>query len=204
MAFGYPSHRVVPSLQAIGKACGFRLAVSMQPGVTLLSFGRWGEPRIVTAGGGTALSRLSNVHAIYMSVIRDEDFSSSATRHLKRILHAPPLYSATLVKALNFVTSSLVCGIAFGGSFNDMWLAGIIGLAVRFLQADESSTSLSSLGNEVFLAALVSFIARAVSSVQPQLWCFSAVSSSSIISMLPGGLICASLRLCTQPTRLTC
>lgn len=193
MVFGYPSHRVVPSLQTIGKVCGFRLAVSMQPGVTLLSFGRWGEPRIVKAGGGVALSRLNFVHAIYMSVLKDEMFSSRGTRLLKRLLYAPPLYTATFVKALNFVTSSLVCGIAFGGSFNDMWLAGIIGLAVRFLQSDESGTSLSRLGNEVFLAALVSFISRAVSSVTPQLWCFSAVSSSSIISMLPGGLICASL-----------
>lgn len=198
MAFGYPSHRIMTQIQEIAKVCGMRVGITMHPGIALLSFGRWGEPRLVKVDdGGIQLTRIGNVHDVYHDVVEDQMFPSRGTRLLRRLLYASPLYSDNFAKTLSFVTSALIAGIAFGGSLNDMWISGVFGIIVRFLQADSTSANLSGLGNEVFLAAAVSFISRAISSIKSQIFCYSAVSSSSVISMLPGYMICESPnRLC--------
>lgn len=47
----------------------------------------------------------------------------------------------------------------------------------------------------VFTAALVSFIARGFASFPTQIWCFTAISSAGLISMLPGHLICKHIHI---------
>lgn len=41
----------------------------------------------------------------------------------------------------------------------------------------------------VCMAILISFTARALSSIKNQLFCYNAISSASIVSILPGFLI---------------
>ncbi|PAV16160.1 hypothetical protein PNOK_0778000 [Pyrrhoderma noxium] len=85
--------------------------------------------------------------------------------------------------------SFLICGFAFGGSLNDMWVAGLMGLLVRLLQSAAEGSQLSASGAQVFTSALVSFIAQLLSSFTSRIWCFTSISSSGVISLLPGFVI---------------
>jgi uncharacterized membrane protein YjjP (DUF1212 family) len=44
-------------------------------------------------------------------------------------------------------------------------------------------------------AILVSFVARGLSSIRNQIFCYTAISSAGIIGILPGYLICTGFRL---------
>ena len=190
MVFGYPSHRIQSLQESLARVFGVRYGGTMMPGVSIMAFGRWSEPRVVRADSSVQLSRINALQAIYRDVLEDYMFPSKGRRILRRLLYAPPIYADWATKTLPFMITFLIAGLAFGGSLNDMWLAGVMGYIIRLAQSDETSVSLSSLGNEVYLAAIVSFVTRYIDYISNHIFCFSTLSSSAIIPMLPGSAVC--------------
>ncbi|TDL27546.1 DUF1212-domain-containing protein [Rickenella mellea] len=193
LSFGSPSHRIEAQLNSLAKVFRMEAQFFHTTGTVQVSFGnpesRSSETCLIKAQVGLALSRIHAVHNIYRSVLHDDMFASQGTKELQRLLAAPPRYGPKSRYLLAFLVCFLICGVAFGGSFNDMWVAGLMGLFVRTMQNIAAKSELSASGSEVFTAALVALVARGVASVPSHIWCFEAISSAGVISMLPGYLI---------------
>ena len=196
LAFGSPSHRVEAQLNSLSKIFELEAQFQHTPGVVQVSFGnaelKSSETCLIKSSVGLSLGNIHNIHNIYRAVLHDDKYASEGTYEIRKLLLAPPRYKQGFRFFLSFITCTLICGIAFGGSLNDMWVAGLMGILTRAMQNIASKSDLSASGSEVFTAALVSFIARGFASFPTQIWCFSAISSASVISLLPGYLICKS------------
>ncbi|KAI5123301.1 hypothetical protein M0805_009322 [Coniferiporia weirii] len=193
LAFGSPSHRIEAQLNSLAKVFEMEAQFQHTPGIIQVSFGnpelKSSETCLIKSNVGLSLGRIHSVHNIYRSVLHDDMYASEGAYQLRKLLAAPERYKPVIRYTLSFISCLLICSVAFGGSLNDMWVAGFMGLIVRIMQNIASKSDLSASGSEVFTAALVSFIARGFASVTSQVWCFSAISSAGVISLLPGYLI---------------
>lgn len=211
MAFGSPSHRIESQLVAAARILDVEAEFIHLPGVTICSFGDQesgcSDTHFIRCSSRLVLGSLHRVHVIYRSVVHDEISATTAKERLSDLLAAPPPYSAFVRFILAFSLSALICPLAFGGSFLDMWIAGLGGLALATLQIcvmSKSSTHANvfeSVHMSILLASpyspcpritvaiVMSFIARGLSSIRTRVFCYTAISSSAIIGILPGYLI---------------
>ena len=190
---GSPSHRIKSQLTSLFEAFNFKAQVRHYPSIIIITLGNevhtYNECCVITSPTGLHLSGIHELHNIYREVIRGRTHASEGTRKIQKILDTPPLYGIVTRWFLSFLMSFLICGFAFGGSLNDMWVAGLMGLLVRLLQSAAEGSQLSASGAQVFTSALVSFIAQLLSSFTSRIWCFTSISSSGVISLLPGFVI---------------
>ncbi|EJD05985.1 DUF1212-domain-containing protein [Fomitiporia mediterranea MF3/22] len=193
IAFGSPSHRIEAQLNSLAKVFELEAQFQHTPGIIQVSFGnpeqKSSETCLIKSGVSLALGHIHSTHSVYRSVLHDDMYASDGVYQLRKLLNSPPQYGPKTRYVLSFITCLLICGVAFGGSLNDMWVAGVMGVLVRVMQNIASKSDLSASGSEVFAAALVSFIARGFASFHTQIWCFSAISSAGVVSLLPGYLI---------------
>ncbi|KAH8117480.1 DUF1212-domain-containing protein [Phellopilus nigrolimitatus] len=193
LTFGSPSHRVEAQLNSLAKVFELEAQFQVTPGIIQVSFGnpetKSSETCLIKSNVGLSLGRIHQVHNVYRHVLHDDMSASDGNHALRKLIYAPARYNQSIRYFLSYLSCLLICGIAFGGSLNDMWVAGFMGLLVRIMQNIAAKSDLSASGSEVFTAALVSFIARGFSTIPSQFWCFSAISSSGVISLLPGYLI---------------
>ncbi|KAF8076533.1 hypothetical protein FPV67DRAFT_1558984 [Lyophyllum atratum] len=197
MTFGAPSHRIESQLVAAARILEVEAEFIHLPGVIICSFGDQelgcSETHFVKCSGRLSLGALHKVHLIYRSVVHDEISAKRATGDLETLLKAPPLYSILFRCVLAFCLSALICPLAFGGSFLDMWIAGAGAFVLAILQLNVAAKSvLYANVFEITIAILVSFTARGLSSIRSQIFCYTAISSAGIIGILPGYLILSS------------
>ncbi|EDR12485.1 uncharacterized protein LACBIDRAFT_145192, partial [Laccaria bicolor S238N-H82] len=153
------------------------------------------ETHFIKCGGRLSLGALHKVHLIYRSVVHDETSAKQATEQLESLLQAPPLYSIFFRCFLAFCLSALICPLAFGGSFLDMWIAGAAAFLLAVLQlcvANKSALYANVFEQVITISIFVSFVARGLSSIRSRIFCYTAISSSGIIGILPGYLILSS------------
>ena len=74
------------------------------------------------------------VHQIYRQVVHDELSAKKAGDCLDSLLNSKPIYGVWTRCAINFCLSALICPLAFGGSFVDMFIAGFGALVLSSLQ----------------------------------------------------------------------
>ena len=98
------------------------------------------------------------MHNIYRAVLHDDMYASQGTHALKKLLASKPHYGNKTRSALSFITCLLICGVAFGGSLNDMWVAGVLGLVVRVIQTYASKSDLSASGSEYVVSCPFRYI----------------------------------------------
>ncbi|KAJ7638977.1 DUF1212-domain-containing protein [Roridomyces roridus] len=197
MSFGAPSHRIESQLVAAARILEVEAEFIHLPGVIICSFGDQelgcSDTQFIKCGGRLALGALHKVHYIYRSVVHDEISAGQATEFIDQLLEAPPLYSIFSRCLIAFSLSALICPLAFGGSFLDMWIAGTSAFVLSVLQL-VAATKSAIYANvfEITIAIFVSFAARGLSSIRTQIFCYSAISSAGIIGILPGYLILSS------------
>jgi uncharacterized membrane protein YjjP (DUF1212 family) len=211
MTYGAPSHRIESQLVAAARILEVEAEFIHLPGVVICSFGDQdlgcSETHFIKCGGRLSLGALHKVHLIYRSVVHDETSAKQATEQLESLLQTPPLYSIFFRCFLAFCLSALICPLAFGGSFLDMWIAGAAAflLAVLQLCVANKSALYANVFEQVFsptphfwmlspryritISIFVSFVARGLSSIRSRIFCYTAISSSGIIGILPGYLI---------------
>ena len=211
MTFGAPSHRIESQLVAAARILEVEAEFIHLPGIIICSFGDQelgcSETHFVKCGGRLSLGALHKVHLIYRSVVHDEISAKQATEQLEALLVATPLYSVLFRCFLAFCLSALICPLAFGGSFLDMWIAGGAAFILSCLQLRVAEKSAlyanvfeyviyfsyiiltSTQTPRITISIFVSFTARGLSSIRSQIFCYTAISSSGIIGILPGYLI---------------
>ena len=211
LCFDCASHRIEDQLASVAKVMEFEARFFHTFGVMLIQL-EYNDPDlehnvrlIKPMFNGLHISGYTQVHEIYRLVINDKMYPTEARALIYRLLIEKSCTSPKFGLVLSFTQSMLICIIAFGGTTADALVAGVMGFCCRFLLLRASKTALSSSGSEVFTAALVSLVARMVSTFSNQQFCFSAISSAGVVSLLPGYLICSSclFRSCVQVSSLT-
>lgn len=210
--FGAASHRITEQLSSAARILDVPADFTQLPNIVIVAFGdketHSTETHVVKSAGRLQLGRLDQVQEMYNRVKADEYSAKFATRDLKALIAESPIYSIPQRCFFSFWLAVLICPLAFGGSFVDGWLAGAGAFLLCLVQSTLSSwkPTLANVfeyvvGQTIFIwalilfqrilvAMLVSFVARALSTYQRDVFCFAAISSSAVIGMLPGYLIC--------------
>ncbi|KAI0788559.1 DUF1212-domain-containing protein [Abortiporus biennis] len=197
MAFGAPSHRIEAQLLSAARILEIDGEFIHIPGVIICTFGdqdtKTSETHFVKCAGRLSLGNLHTVHQIYRAVVHDEISAKKATEQLEELIVAKPLYGIALRAMFAFGISALICPLAFGGSLVDMWICGASSTFLCFMQIGVASKSqLYANVFEITISILISFLARGLSSIRTQIFCYTAISSAGIVGILPGFMILSS------------
>ena len=138
MTFGAPSHRVEAQLIGAARSLEVNAQFIDVPGVILCLFIDEHliatETHFIRANARPALGHLEEVHSIYRHVVHDKLSVKEADEMLRGLLDAKPIYSPYIQLILAFWMAALICPLAFGGSFADMWIAGIGAVILNVVQ----------------------------------------------------------------------
>ncbi|TFK56557.1 hypothetical protein OE88DRAFT_1730037 [Heliocybe sulcata] len=191
MNYGAPSHRIEAQLQAASRILGVGSEFVHLPNLTIVSFNDGGtrafETHFVRSPGRIALTALHKVHLVYRDVLHDKTGVEAGTSALRKILRAPPRYNLAFRCALSFVSATILGSLAFGGSFVDMLVGGAASSILQFLglQAAAKSAVYANV-YEISVSILMSFIARGLSTISNEIFCFAPIASTGVASILPG------------------
>lgn len=145
LKFGAPSHRAGSQLNDIAETLLLNYTLLHLPGVMVISFRDpstgTNEVHIVRAAGKVALSVLEKVYIIFHYVNEDEMLPSEATAQLEELLDAPPIYPLWIRCLLSFLSATLICSLAFGGSILDCVVGGAFACCLQFLGLKGASNS---------------------------------------------------------------
>jgi uncharacterized membrane protein YjjP (DUF1212 family) len=145
MTFGAPSHRIESQLEATATVLEVDAQFIHLPSVIITSFGntdnQTSDTHFVRANGRLALGKLHNVHQVYRQVVHDEISAEEGTVILIKLMKEGPLYGLKTRCIIAFGCCALICPLAFGGSFLDMWVAGVGGAVLCFLQLHAANKS---------------------------------------------------------------
>ncbi|TFY70919.1 hypothetical protein EVG20_g2083 [Dentipellis fragilis] len=213
LAFGAPSHRIESQLFAASKILSVKASFAYLPNIVLVSFNdgdtRTTELHFVRSSGRIALTSLHKVHDVYLDVLHDNIGATAGIEALDNILRAPALYPLIVRCLLAFVCASVICPLAFGGSFIDMWVSGTCACVLQYLGLQAAAKS-SIYANvyEISVSIIVSLVARILSCIPGRIFCYSSISSAGVVLILPGftilisaleltsrNILCGSVRL---------
>lgn len=162
----------------------------------------------VRSRGRIALTSLQKVHEIYRDVLHDVIGAEAGTEALRKLLRSPPIYSLKLRCFLAFVCASIICGLSFGGSILDVWVSGACACVLQYLGLNAANKStmyanvyewVSEIGAHTFIPScyhrisvsiVVAFVARGLSNLPGDIFCYSAISSAGVVVILPGFTVC--------------
>ena len=219
MSYGAPTHRLEEYMKMSARMLEIDGQFLYIPGCMIISFDdastHTTEVKLVKAPQGVNLGKLKDVHEIYKEVVHDVIGVEEATQRLDIIIHAKQKHNKWLLVIVYGLASAAVAPfgkasinptiwhitdkvIAFEGRLIDLPIAFFLGCILGFLQLIVAPRSdLYSNVFEISAAVLTSFLARAFGSIRGgNLFCFSALSQTSIALILPGYLVlCGSLEL---------
>ncbi|KAJ7786134.1 hypothetical protein B0H16DRAFT_1681312 [Mycena metata] len=191
MSFGAPSHRIESQLVAASKILDAQAEFVHLPNIIIVTIRNGGTAStrtyFVRATGRIALSRLNAVHHVYRKVLHDKLSAEAGTDRLRDLLTAPPVYNLWTRCFFAFTCASILCVLSFGGSFLDMWVSGCCAAVLQYLGLNAANKS-SMYANvyEISVTIIVAFVARGLSNIPGNFFCYSAVSSAGVVVILPG------------------
>ncbi|KAF9479707.1 DUF1212-domain-containing protein [Pholiota conissans] len=197
LSFGAPSHRIESQLLAAAKILDAPIEIVYLPGLIIMSV--WNNDMqsmktyFVRSRGRIALTSLHRVHQIYRDVLHDNIGVEAGTNALRQLLRSPPIYSLKLRCFLAFICASIICGLSFGGSILDMWISGACACTLQFLGLNAANKS-SMYANvyEISVSIVVAFVARGLSNLPDDMFCYGAISSAGVVVILPGFTVLTS------------
>lgn len=217
--FGAPTHRLESIMIATASALQLaQVRFIILPATMLVSFGDGDEGatslQLIREAPGLDLGRLSRTYEVYKDITHGRKSAREGLAELREFMSPDYVlpYSKPLRVFFGFAASFLVCPMAFGGSIIDASVAGLLGGFVAFLSLYAASRSeafaviyeyVAAVSSFLFLRGRadaifcrisavmgVSFISQALSSIQNEgYFCYSAISTASVVTVLPGFLI---------------
>lgn len=204
MKYGAPTHRLEEYMRMTARVLEIEGQFLYLPGCMIISFDDTSthttEVKVVRSNQGVELGKLADVHEIYKEVIHDVIGVEEATQRLDEIMNRPDQHHVLFRVFVHGCAAATVGPFAFNARPIDMPVAFALGCLLGTLQLVLSPRSdLYANVFEVSAAILISFLSRAFGSIKYQgqsLFCFSALTQSSIALILPGYIVlCASLEL---------
>lgn len=198
--YGTPAHRLEDGLRTCCRLLGLEAEVFTTPTAIILSFGRPTElkTRMLRVDGGELdMGKLALVDEVADEVAARRISPDDGARRLDAIIHGPPQFGRGVATLMQGVTSAALA-VFFGGSLQDIALAGAIGLLLGVLAQFLARSTDQARVLELVAAAFAAFVACVVSTVwrgvNPSL-----VEVSSLVILLPGlSLTVAMTELATR------
>ncbi|KAH8655894.1 hypothetical protein BX600DRAFT_470481 [Xylariales sp. PMI_506] len=197
MLFGAPTHRLEEYLATTAKVLEINSQFLYIPGCMIISFDdvltHTAEVKIVRAAQGVNLGKLKDAHDIYKEVLHDVIHLDEALARLDTLINAKDKYPVW-VCVLAYGFASATVSTFFKARFIDMPIIFVLGTLLGFLQlvVAPKSKTLSTVF-EISTTILMTFLSRAIASTRGgNLFCFSALTQSSIAMILPGWLVLSS------------
>lgn len=97
--------------------------------------------KFIRAGGRVSLTALHKIHLLYRDVLRGKVQVAVATRRLRAVLRAKPIYPTWLRCIFAFLCASIICSTAFGGAIVDMFISGASASILQYLGLRAASKS---------------------------------------------------------------
>ncbi|KAF9527783.1 hypothetical protein CPB83DRAFT_894966 [Crepidotus variabilis] len=197
LAFGAPSHRIESQLRAASDILEAQAEFVHLPNIIIVSMkgdeGTSNRTYFVRSRGRIALTSLQRVHEVYRDVLHDRMGAEAGTAALRQILKTPPIYSLAWRCFFAFLSASIICGLSFGGSILDMWISGACACVLQYLGLNAANKS-SMYANvyEISVSIIVAFVARGLSNIPGDIFCYSSISSAGVVVILPGFTILIS------------
>ncbi|KAE8355438.1 hypothetical protein BDV28DRAFT_128864 [Aspergillus coremiiformis] len=205
MKYGAPTHRLEEYMRMTANVLEIQGQFLYLPGCMIVSFDdpftRTAEVHMISVGQGLDLGRLAHTHNLYKNVVHDRISVEQAIGDLNQLMDRQSRYhTAWSLVFLSGLASVAVGPWAFNARPIDMPIIFILGCLLGFMQNVLAPASpVYSNVFEVTVAVLMSFLARAFGSIRvggTSVFCFSALTQSSIALILPGfSVLCSSLEL---------
>ncbi|KAI1635556.1 hypothetical protein F4809DRAFT_651138 [Biscogniauxia mediterranea] len=197
MLYGAPSHRLEEYLATTAKVLQIESQFLYIPGCMIISFDdvltHTTEVKIVRVTQGVNLGKLQDVHLIYKEVLHDVINLDEALSRLDAVMKAKDQWPVWLCVIMYGLASTAVSTF-FKARPIDLPVIFVLGTLLGILQL--VIAPISKTYNTVFevsAAILMTFLSRAIASIRGgSLFCFSALTQSSIAMILPGWLVLSS------------
>ncbi|KAB8068527.1 DUF1212-domain-containing protein [Aspergillus leporis] len=205
MKYGAPTHRLEEYMRMTADVLEIQGQFLYLPGCMIVSFDdpltRTAEVHMISVVQGLDLGRLANTHNIYKNVVHDRVSVEQAIGELNQLMDRKSrIHTAWSLVFMSGLASVAVGPWAFNARPIDMPIIFVLGCLLGFMQNVLAPASpVYSNVFEVSVAVLMSFLARAFGSIRvggTPVFCFSALTQSSIALILPGfSVLCSSLEL---------
>ncbi|KAF1938715.1 DUF1212-domain-containing protein [Clathrospora elynae] len=205
MMYGAPTHRLEEYLNMSARVLEIEAQFLYMPGCMIVAFDdssvHTSEVKLVRTSQGVDLGKLRDVHEIYKDVVHDRIGVEDATPRLDAIMGRNDKFNKWLRVIMYGLASATVGPFAFQARLIDLPFCFLLGCFIGWLQLIVApSNDLISNVFEIAASIITSFLARALGSIRgsngKEIFCFSAMSQSSIALILPGFMVlCASLEL---------
>lgn len=201
LTFGSPSYRIESQLLAASVILEVDAEFVYLPGVIIVVFHnretKTTRLHTVRSSGRLALTYLHRVHDIYKDVLHNQVRVKTGTKAIDNLLHTKPLYPVFFRCMLAFMCASVICPLAFGGSFVDMWISGTCAAILQFLGLRTAvKSALYAHVYEISISFFISFVAKVLAGIPGHMFCYSAISSAGVVLLLPGfSVLVSSLEL---------
>ncbi|KAF2438085.1 DUF1212-domain-containing protein [Karstenula rhodostoma CBS 690.94] len=205
MMYGAPTHRLEEYMNMSARVLEIEAQFLYMPGCMIMAFDdsstHTSEVKLVRTVQGVDLGKLRDVHEIYKDVVHDRMGVEEAMPRLDAIVNRKAKFNAWLRVPVYGLASAAVGPFAFQARPIDLPFCFLLGCLIGWLQLIVTpGNELISNVFEIGAAVITSFLARALGSIPGPdghpLFCFSAMSQSSIALILPGfTVLSASLEL---------
>ncbi|KAF9473132.1 DUF1212-domain-containing protein [Pholiota conissans] len=191
MMFGGPSHRLQAQIQSAARVLDIKLSFLYLPDIVLISFDDsatgTSHIKLIRQGSALDLGKLNDAFILYWKVIHDKLSVSDASVQLDVLMKKKPLYNWLADILIGGMCSASICTVSFGGSFIDALVSFPLGGLLVAIQMLTTRNILFSYVFEVTVTTIFSFIAAALATTHKL--CYPAVTSSSVVLILPGFLV---------------
>ncbi|PVH97133.1 DUF1212-domain-containing protein [Periconia macrospinosa] len=197
MLFGAPTHRLEEYLAMTAKTLETNAQFLYIPGCILISYDdpvtKTSEVKMVRVTQGVNLAKLKDTHEIYKEVLHDVIDLDEALARLDEVINAKDRHPVWLC-VLMYGLASTAVSCFFKARPIDFPIIFILGCILGFLQLVVAPLSKTySTVFEISAAILMTFLSRMFGSIRGgNLFCFSALTQSSIAMILPGWLVLSS------------
>ncbi|KAL1610535.1 hypothetical protein SLS60_002204 [Paraconiothyrium brasiliense] len=205
MMYGAPTHRLEEYMNMSARVLEIEAQFLYMPGCMIMAFDdssvHTSEVKLVRTAQGVDLGKLRDVHEIYKDVVHDRMGVEEAMPRLDAIISRKAKFNAWVRVPVYGLASATVGPFAFQARPIDLPFCFLLGCLIGWLQLIVTpGNELVSNVFEIGAAVVTSFIARALGSIPGSnghpMFCFSAMSQSSIALILPGfTVLSASLEL---------
>lgn len=194
MAYGAPTHRLEEYMHMSAEVLGLQLESFYMPGCMIISFNNTAwlstEVHIVRCTQGLNLSKLYDVHKVYKDIIHGKITIEQAMAQLDDIMTQSDKFSRRLRILMYGLASACIGPVSYGARPIDLPIIFLLGSLIGYMELILAHNSeLYAHIFEISVTILSSFVARGFGSITSRLntsFCFSAISQSCLVMILPG------------------
>ena len=195
MQFGAPMHKIDEQLLACADFFQVRSQFVLLNTVIVVIFKHDddspAQTHFIQRPQGLSLAQLRQTHAVYTQVVEKQTLTPTAgIAQLDMIMQHPHTYGYLWKLMFAFIAGAAIAPMGFSGSVADGLISGGLSCLVQAIQLLGDNDILFVGTMEMVVAILVSFVARILNSIQGHIFCYSAISSSGVVLILPGFLVC--------------